>query len=626
MTDAGGRFPFSAVVGLESASLALILAAVDPRIGGVLLRGEKGSAKSTLARGLAGLLPAGAPFVELPVGATEDRVVGSLDVDAAVGEGRAVLRPGLLAAAHGGVLYVDEVNLLPDHLVDVLLDAAAGGVHRVERDGLSHEHPARFVLVGSMNPEEGELRPQLLDRFGFSVEVRAPADPHLRAEVVARRLAFEAGVPTPGDQDGALASRLAGARPAGLSTAVIHFAARLAVSAGAEGLRADLVLCRGAAALAGWEGRGEATIVDAERVAPMALAHRRRRRPFDPPTFPPGELEQAIERARSEGPGEAEPAGNPSGPDEVGADPGRPSPPSEPAAISPSSGRVGSQNPTGTRGRWGDLAGEALAARPIPLSIGAPGIVSAGPVIGPHVRGPLVGAGPPPAAGPGTLAVAATLRAGLQRRVLQGGGAVLDEADLREGLRRREAVRCLVLTVDTSGSMGARARVEAAAGAVLELLAGAYRHRHRVALVTFRGEGAEVVLPPTSSVEVARARLDDLSTGGATPLAEGLNAALEVARRAAVAGDDPLVVVISDGRATAGQRALERGLEAAGEIASAGVSSLVLDAEVATGEPGLTELGLARRLADALGAPCVSLGELSASSLESAIRRAAAQG
>jgi len=166
-------FPFSAVVGQDDARRALLLAAVDPGIGGVLLRGDKGSAKSTLARGLAGLLPPGAPFVELPIGATEDRVVGGLDVGAALSGHAIQLRPGLLAAAHGGVLYVDEVNLLPDHLVDVLLDAAASGIHRVERDGVSHTHAARFVLIGSMNPEEGELRPQLLDRFGLAVSVRA---------------------------------------------------------------------------------------------------------------------------------------------------------------------------------------------------------------------------------------------------------------------------------------------------------------------------------------------------------------------------------------------------------------------------------------------------------------------
>ncbi|MGH9112523.1 MAG: ATP-binding protein, partial [Acidimicrobiales bacterium] len=175
--DPTRRFPFSAVVGQDEARLALLLAAIDPAIGGVLLRGDKGSAKSTLARGLAGLLPGGAGFVELPLGATEDRVLGTLDLKLALTEGDTQFRPGLLAAAHGGVLYVDEVNLLPDHLVDVLLDVAGSGINRVERDGISHAHLSRFVLVGSMNPEEGELRPQLLDRFGLAVEVKAPIDP-----------------------------------------------------------------------------------------------------------------------------------------------------------------------------------------------------------------------------------------------------------------------------------------------------------------------------------------------------------------------------------------------------------------------------------------------------------------
>src|SRR5256885_6109675 len=186
------RFPFSAVVGLDDVKLALLLVAVDPAIGGVLLRGQKGSAKSTLARGLAALLADDAPFVELPIGATEDRVVGTIDLAAALTAGERRFEPGLLAAAHGGVLYVDEVNLLPDHLVDVLLDVAASGVNRVEREGVSHVHPSRFVLAGSMNPEEGDLRPQLLDRFGLAVDVTSPADPEARAEAVRRRLALEA--------------------------------------------------------------------------------------------------------------------------------------------------------------------------------------------------------------------------------------------------------------------------------------------------------------------------------------------------------------------------------------------------------------------------------------------------
>jgi magnesium chelatase subunit D len=588
------RFPFSAVVGLDDARLALLLAAIDPGIGGVLLRGDKGSGKSTLARGLAGLLPPGAPFVELPVGATEDRVVGALDVGAALGQGQVWLRPGLLAAAHGGVLYVDEVNLLPDHLVDVLLDAAASGVHRVERDGISHEHPARFVLVGSMNPEEGELRPQLLDRFGLAAEVRAPAEPGQRAEVVTRRLAFEAGANVAGNDDAALAIRLAGARSAGLPEDVVGFATRLALAVGAEGLRADLVLCRAAAALAGWEGRAEATVADVERVAALALAHRRRRRPFDPPALSQAELEQALEQAQGRAPG-----GPATGEEHPESDLGQ--------SAASSSDRVDS--------RWGDMAPGVLSAPAPPAYLAPGGPAAVSPALGPHVRGPVIRerrAGPE---GPAAVAVAGTLRAGMARRTADPGGPVVAPEDLREPVRRRPPTRCLVLTVDTSGSMGSQARVEAAAGATLALLADAYRSRSQVALVAFRGQGAEVVLPPTASVEVARARLADLATGGATPLAEGLTAALEVGRRAVTAGNDALIVVLTDGRATAGPAALERAFAAAGDIAAAGIRSVVLDAE-----QGPTRLGLAFRLAAALQGPWLPLAELSAGAVEAAIR------
>ena len=206
MSDTGAalasppQLPLAAVVGQDDAKLALLLIAVDPRIGGVLLRGEKGTAKSTLARGLAALLPGSAPFVELPLGATEDRLVGSIDLAAALAGGGVQFRPGSVAAADGGVLYVDEINLLPDHLVDVLLDVAASGINRVEREGVSHVHASRFLLVGSMNPEEGDLRPQLLDRFGLAVGVRTARDPAERAAAVRRRLAFDA------DPAGALAA------------------------------------------------------------------------------------------------------------------------------------------------------------------------------------------------------------------------------------------------------------------------------------------------------------------------------------------------------------------------------------------------------------------------------------
>jgi magnesium chelatase subunit D len=297
--DPARRFPFCAVMDQPDAQLALLLAAVDPAIGGVLLRGDKGSARSTLARGLAGLLPGSARFVDVSLGVSEDRILGSIDATPGPTDRGTQFRAGLLAAAHGGVLHLSSVNLLPEHLVEVLLDVATSGINRVERSGIWHEHPARFVLVASMDPDAGELRPQLLDRFGLLVDVTTPDDPAVRAEVVRRRLTHDSGGLVDGHEgDIVLRARLAAALPADLPTAVVDFACHLAAGLGAEGLRGDLVLCRAAAAFAGWEGRSITTEADVERVAPLALGHRRRRRPFHPPALAPGELERALDATR----------------------------------------------------------------------------------------------------------------------------------------------------------------------------------------------------------------------------------------------------------------------------------------------------------------------------------------
>jgi magnesium chelatase subunit D len=297
--DPARRFPFCAVMNQPDAQLALLLAAVDPAIGGVLLRGDKGSARSTLARGLAGLLPGSARFVDVSLGVGEDRVLGSIDATPGSTDRETQFHAGLLGAAHGGVLHLSSVNLLPEHLVEVLLDVATSGVNRVERNGIWHEHPAQFVLVASMDPDAGELRPQLLDRFGLLVDVTTPGDPAVRAEVVRRRLTHDSGGLVDGHEgDIVLRARLAAALPADLPTAVVDFACHLAAGLGAEGLRGDLVLCRAAAAFAGWAGRSITTEADVERVAPLALGHRRRRRPFHPPALAPGELERALDATR----------------------------------------------------------------------------------------------------------------------------------------------------------------------------------------------------------------------------------------------------------------------------------------------------------------------------------------
>lgn len=291
MTDTA-HFPLAAVVGADDLKLALCLAAIDPAIGGVLIEGPRGMAKSTLARGLADLLASGT-FVTLPLGASEERIVGTLDLDAALGEGRAQFSPGLLAKANGGVLYVDEVNLLPDHLVDLLLDAAASGVNHIERDGISHRHAACFVLIGTMNAEEGELRPQLLDRFGLNLALDAQPQPAQRAEIVRRRLAFDADpqafLQLWQVQQSELRERCQSARERlaaiPLDDAALEQISQRCFAAAVDGLRADLVWLRAARAHAAWRGVEQIAAEDIDAVADFVLRHRRRQNP--PPAARP---------------------------------------------------------------------------------------------------------------------------------------------------------------------------------------------------------------------------------------------------------------------------------------------------------------------------------------------------
>jgi magnesium chelatase subunit I len=319
-------FPFSAIVGQDEMKLALLIAAIDPKVGGVLAFGDRGAGKSTAVRALAALLPkmkvvagcryncdpdrpaeycddcraraakdklkttdVAVPVVDLPLGATEDRVVGALALERALARGEKAFEPGLLARAHRGFLYIDEANLLEDHLVDLLLDVAASGENVVERDGLSIRHPARFVLVGTGNPEEGELRPQLLDRFGLSVEVKTPDNLPDRIEVVRRRDEFEtdsaAFVAAWAKEETRLRKKITAARErlpsVTVSDAALESAARLCMALGTDGLRGELTLMRAARALAALEGEKAVSDDQLRRVAPSALRHRLRRNPLD---------------------------------------------------------------------------------------------------------------------------------------------------------------------------------------------------------------------------------------------------------------------------------------------------------------------------------------------------------
>jgi magnesium chelatase subunit D len=671
-------YPFGAVVGMDDMRLALLLNAVSPAVGGVLVRGEKGTAKSTTVRALAAVLPPvdvvagcrfacdpaapdpacpdgphdpGAPghtraarLVELPVGASEDRVVGSLDLERALTEGVKAFEPGLLAAAHRGVLYVDEVNLLHDHLVDLLLDAAALGTAYVEREGVSVRHAARFLLVGTMNPEEGELRPQLLDRFGLTVEVAAPRNPAERAEVVRRRFAYDAdpaGFTTSwASEEAGLARRIAEARArlphVVLSDAALRQVTAVCAAFDVDGLRADLVTARAAIAHAAWCGREEVTEDDVRVAARLALPHRRRRNPFDAPGLDDDTLEQALSDARPEddGPGD--------GPEDDGpGDGGGTPPPPPPGPVgdagsdpSPTDGGTEASPPsTAPRGEGGGSAEAAPApdrAAVAPADpfrarrLEVPGI-GAG-VAGRRSRargdrGRVVGATRP--SGTVTrLHLTGTVLAAAPHQVARGRtgpGLRLAREDLRQATLEGREGNLVLFVVDASGSMGSRSRMAAVKGAVLSLLLDAYQRRDKVGLVTFRGAGAELALPPTWSVEAAAARLRELPTGGRTPLAAGLLRAHDTLRLERVRDPQrrPLLVVVTDGRATGarGGDHLGEARRAAGLLAAEGAAAVVVDCE-----SGPVRLGLAGTLGTALGAQTLRLEELAAESLAATVR------
>ncbi|HEY1946955.1 MAG TPA: VWA domain-containing protein [Bryobacteraceae bacterium] len=531
-------YPFSAIVGQPELKLALLLAAIDGRLS-VLLRGDKGAGKSTAARALTQLLPAESPFINLPLGATEDRLLGGLDLDLAL-KGESTLKPGLLSQAHGGVVYVDEVNLLPDHLADSLLDVASGGVMFLEREGFSQSQECKFLLLGSMNPEEGSLRPQLLDRFALVVDVHASKNTAERRSVLERRLQFDANPASFAaewrTEREHLSERLAAARrnvgavvcPGG----ILDLISETVLEHNVASLRADLAIVRASMAHAALDGSDVVLEEHVQAVLPLALAHRAKPGPPNRPPAPPQNQSQGESTDRA-----------------------------------PMGERVFASKPVEAprleaNHRQGNLRGPVVAIRrnDQPIELDA--------------------------------------RTTVTRSLARTGQAIPAREDLQERVREPKIKTRFLFVVDSSGSHAARDRMRTVKGAVIGLLEASSQRRDEVALIAFRGASAQLVIEPTRSAEAVRQALEYLPTGGRTPLAHGLEMALQYITPFTV------LILLTDGRAnvSASGDPWADALHAAQAVCC---PALVIDTELkvnTTGRPAL--------LAEAMGATHVRLDAL----------------
>ena len=683
------RFPFTAIVGQTAMKRALLFNALNPKIGGVLIRGKKGTAKSTAVRSLAALLPEvtvvrGCPYscapdarqglcqwcqtetddntavarqvriVDLPVGATEDRLVGSLDIEEAIKSGTRSFEPGLIAATHRGILYIDEVNLLNDHLVDVLLDASAMGRNYVEREGISISHAAEFMLVGTMNPEEGDLRPQLLDRFGLAVEVEGTLPPSERREVVRRRIDFEADPYRFMDQwqdaEEQERQRLFNSRQllpqVQVSADILELITDICAAYEVDGMRGDIVMYKTASTIAAYEGRTEASAEDVKEAAVLALLHRQRRQPFQQPHLVTEQLDSMVQEFQDRQQQRESHEQETAEPEDM--DEGEPDP-SDTRATGDDPPEETDSGHSGLNDQEFEL-GNSFPVLPIevqppdnrPRRGAGRRSKTVGGATGRYVEARV------PEGKVTDLALDATLRVAAPHQQERRSAAsaisvpavlpavLIERWDLREKVRESKTGSLVLFVVDASGSMAAQRRMVAVKGAVLSLLIDAYQRRDRVGLIAFRGTEGELLLPPTGSVELARTSLADMPTGGRTPLSKGLYLALQVFEAERLKDPEvlPLMVLLSDGRANVGLGWKQNGGDPAPavdgteprsmafevkEVASLfrehRIPSVVVDTEV-----GMLKFGLARPIAEAMGGQYIKLDDLQADGLAQVVR------
>lgn len=623
-------YPFVAIVGQEKVKRGLILNLIEPRIGGILLCGEKGCAKSTIVRALGAL--SGVKIVDLPLNTTEDMLIGSLDFETAVRDGRRAFSGGLLERADGNILYVDEVNLLPDSIVSTLICASVSGENLVEREGISYRHSSRFALVGTMNPEEGRLRPQFLDRFGLYVPVAGECELEKRTEIIRRRLAFEKDpvsfVERYAQDTEELAERIAKARKRvpfiEPDPAVRELAANFAAQAGTEGNRCEIILIRTAAAIAAYEGREYINAQDIKEAAEYVMPHRRRQTWEKPDEQGSSEQpEQENRQQQEQSRDETEQSSNQNSMpdyrhDEEGQQDGQ---------EMETSGVQEFERPDGGEEQLEE--GEQIY------------LLSAIPSA-PRDRLLRKGSGRRSKSKSGTnkgryaaftqhktqkqrdLALDATLRTAAvyqKDRRPTGGVLAIDESDFRYKVRENHVGATVVFVVDASGSMGASKRMKETKEAILSMLYDSYQKRDKVGMVAFRRQQAEILLDVTSSVNLAQKKLQQLPTGGRTPLASGLFQAWQMLKGRRYKDPEmlPILVLVTDGRANAplwSSDPVEDALKVAGQIQADHIQSIVVDTE-----QDFISLHIARQVADALDATYYKVDELRGEVLKSMVKQ-----
>lgn len=629
-------YPFAAVLGQDEIKQALIWNLVNPKIGGVLICGEKGTAKSTLVRGLADIAQ-DQRLVELPLNVTEDRLVGSIDLTRAMKEGKSELEPGILWEADGNLLYVDEVNLLGDHIVNACLEAAARGQNVVEREGVSCEHDSRFVLIGSMNPEEGKLRSQFLDRFGLYVEVRGEKDPAVRVEIMRRRLEYEsdplAFAEKYAEETRRLQNRIRKAKEllakVEVSANALQLAASLSENVHCSGHRGELAAVEAAKAIAALDGRHMLNAEDIRTAAQFALAHRARQ--LAPEAAPPASGDEQPKQDSQQPeeklpPREQEQPGQPK--EQPKENPAQDAPPDTgdgENARQAADGRdlteeSGEQEEVQESAELFELPRwqEAPAFHRVNQGAGKRTLVKSTNQQGRYVGHRMAGGDKA-----ADLAFDATVRAAapFQRSRQKNDRAIaIEKEDLRLKIREKRTGGCILFVVDASASMGANKRMREVKAAILSMLNVSYQKRDRVGMIAFRKDRAELLLGLTRSVELAQKRLEELPTGGKTPLAAGLNLAYEVVMGLKMREPQlsPTIVLVSDGRASGkkepGGNPFAEALLAAQRIGNQKIHTILLDTET-----GFIRFHLCEKLNEKLKGTLLTMEELRAEGIVEAV-------